>query len=205
MVARRRLGLSRCSVRFRRCRRSEIAKTPALSYASYHYSPSDSQIVRRPGKTIFVRCVLAFRSGLQPQWLDILTATETASAETILDSLVSLRVPLRQTTAPALGGSFQTIYTFTGADSSSVLPSGGMTFAAGKLWGTAGGGASNYGTIYSINSDGSGFTTNYAFTGTDNSSINPRGGLTLAGGQLWGTAQGGGAGLRNHLQRQCRW
>ena len=64
----------------------------------------------------------------------------------------------------------------------------------GALWGTAGGGAPGYGTIFSANVDGSGLTTQYTFTGTVNSSILPNAGLTLVGSALFGTAGGGAPG-----------
>jgi uncharacterized repeat protein (TIGR03803 family) len=65
--------------------------------------------------------------------------------------------------------------------------SNGFAYGVARFGGTAG-----YGTIYTIPTNGSSFTTLYSFTnGTDGA--NPYGGLLLSGTTLYGVASGGGA------------
>ncbi len=88
---------------------------------------------------------------------------------------------------------FTTLYSFTnGADGSG--PYGGLVLAGGTLYGTTEtGGNSNYGTVFSVNTDGTGFTTLHGFTnGSDGS--HPHGGVTVSGNTLYGTSWGGGGG-----------
>ena len=70
--------------------------------------------------------------------------------------LASLLLVCAPAPLPVLAATIQTLYTFTGADNSSTVPSGGLTYADGKLWGTAGGVNDGYGSIYSISPSGSG-------------------------------------------------
>jgi uncharacterized repeat protein (TIGR03803 family) len=79
-----------------------------------------------------------------------------------------------------------------------VLPySGVMVDHLGNLFGTAqGGGANDYGTVFELTPSGSGWTYSiiYSFQNLDDGNF-PRGGLiTDAQGNLYGTANGGGAG-----------
>ncbi len=55
----------------------------------------------------------------------------------------------------------------------------------------AGGGTSGYGTVFAVNTNGSGFTNLHSFTGSDGA--NPYAGLILSGNTLYGTAQQGGS------------
>ncbi len=63
-----------------------------------------------------------------------------------------------------------------------------------RIWGvTPNGGANQKGTVFSVNADGTGFTTVFAFT--DSSGWGPEGGLCLApNGMLYGTTLLGGLG-----------
>ncbi len=81
-------------------------------------------------------------------------------------------------------------YTFTGG-ADGTQPSGPLAVDTnGTLYGTAlGGGSGSNGTIFSISSDGTGFTTLYNFTnGTDGAA--PASGVILSGSTLYGTAWG---------------
>jgi uncharacterized repeat protein (TIGR03803 family) len=100
------------------------------------------------------------------------------------------------------GSGFITLHTFNGTGDGSI-PYDGLLLSGGTLYGTAyGGGTSDYGTIFKINTDGSGFavlmsfptTEQNPFTGnygnTDGAS--PEGGLAMAGNTLFGTTTAGG-------------
>ncbi|MCX6921879.1 MAG: hypothetical protein NT154_01480 [Verrucomicrobia bacterium] len=77
-----------------------------------------------------------------------------------------------------------------------------MILSGNTLYGTAErGGASGYGTVFSVNTDGSGFTTVYSFTaptvpggsGTNSDGAVPWSGVILSGNVLYGTATQGGS------------
>jgi uncharacterized repeat protein (TIGR03803 family) len=96
------------------------------------------------------------------------------------------------------GMRFMTLYTFTGG-SDGANPEGGLILSGDKLYGTSTGDASdNAGTVFSVNSDGTGFTNLHSFTvvpnvnGTNSDGYNPIAGLVLSGGTLYGTAPYGG-------------
>jgi len=90
------------------------------------------------------------------------------------------------------GTGFTNLHSFTGG-SDGVGPSGSLILAGKTLYGTAqAGGSSGRGTVFALNTDGTGFTNLHSFTGASDG-IGPSGGLTLAGKTLYGTAQGGGS------------
>ena len=69
-------------------------------------------------------------------------------------------------------------------------PSGGLVFTGGTLYGaTTTGGLSGYGTIYAINTDGTGFQPIYSFVKPDG--IHPNSDLVVIGGVIYGTTQNG--------------
>jgi uncharacterized repeat protein (TIGR03803 family) len=78
-------------------------------------------------------------------------------------------------------------------------PIGDLILSGNTLYGTTqvGGTNSGQGTIFSVNTDGSGFQTLYTFTNTPDAGFtngaNPYGGLLLSQGNLYGTARNGGA------------
>jgi uncharacterized repeat protein (TIGR03803 family) len=89
------------------------------------------------------------------------------------------------------GLGFKALYGFTnGSDGS--MPMAGLLLSGSTLYGNTyyGGvydGQPGYGTIFSLNTDGSGFKTLYTFTnGFDGA--NPEGGLIISGNTLYGTA-----------------
>jgi len=101
-------------------------------------------------------------------------------------------------TAAHLGAQvFTTLYSFTGTDfpiltnSDGALPNS-LVLSGNTLYGTAtAGGSSGQGTVFRINTDGTGFRTLYSFTGGSDGAI--PGGLLLSGGTLYGTAFYGGS------------
>ena len=102
------------------------------------------------------------------------------------------------------GTGFSLLHTFTASAEGcpdGCQPFGSLTLSGSKLFGMTrdggnGGFGSGDGTLYSINTDGTGFNVILRF---DNSNgIYPRGSLTLSGSTLYGmTAQGGGTDPEN--------
>jgi uncharacterized repeat protein (TIGR03803 family) len=103
------------------------------------------------------------------------------------------------------GAGFTTLHNFTAAsggfppvNSDGVNPRAGLILSDNTLYGTAhGGGSSGHGTVFAVNTDGTGFTTLYSFTALNNSTnsdgANPIAGLILSGNTLYGTARDGGS------------
>jgi uncharacterized repeat protein (TIGR03803 family) len=102
------------------------------------------------------------------------------------------------------GTGFTNLYSFTelslmgGTNTDGVIPTAGLILPGNTLYGTAsGGGTSNKGTVFALNTDGTGFTNLHNFTNdpglanSDGASPNAR--LLLSGGTLYGTTAMGGA------------
>lgn len=71
-------------------------------------------------------------------------------------------------------------------------PGGGLVLLNGKLYGTTfSGGYENYGTVFTVNADGSDYTTLHYFMNADGAT--PRGSLILSGETLYGVTQYGGS------------
>ena len=103
------------------------------------------------------------------------------------------------------GIGFAVIYTFTASDPTSgtngdgAFPLAGLVTAGNSLYGTtSGGGSGGNGTVFKVNSDGSGFAALHGFTATDpntganNDGAAPSASLVLTNGILYGTATRGG-------------
>jgi uncharacterized repeat protein (TIGR03803 family) len=72
-------------------------------------------------------------------------------------------------------------------------PQAGLVLSGSTLYGaTSTGGATGNGTVFAVNTDGTGFTNLYSFQGWSDGA-NPQAGLVLSGGKLFGTTQFGGA------------
>jgi uncharacterized repeat protein (TIGR03803 family) len=103
------------------------------------------------------------------------------------------------------GTGFATVYSFTelsgtsglfgnGTNSDGANPNAGLIVSGNTLYGTAEeGGPSGYGTMFKVNTDGTGFATLYGFTNGSDGDF-PLAGLILSGNTLYGTASGGTAG-----------
>jgi uncharacterized repeat protein (TIGR03803 family) len=90
------------------------------------------------------------------------------------------------------GTGFSVLYTFTNGNDG-AHPYGGLILLSNTLFGTAEeGGYSGNGTVFSIDTNGTGFTVLHAFTG-GNDGANPYAGLTLSSNTLYGAAQNGGS------------
>jgi uncharacterized repeat protein (TIGR03803 family) len=86
---------------------------------------------------------------------------------------------------------FTDLYNFTGGNDGSG-PHAGLTLSGHTLYGTtSSGGAYTNGTLFAINTDGSGFTNLYSFTGGGDGA-DPQTDLILSGNTLYGTAASGG-------------
>jgi uncharacterized repeat protein (TIGR03803 family) len=97
------------------------------------------------------------------------------------------------------GSSFTTIYSFTaytsGTNSDGASPLGRLVLSGDTLYGTtsAGGVANGFGSIFKVNTDGTGFTTLHLFgvSGVSDPAF-PMAGLVLSGSTLYGTTEAGG-------------
>jgi uncharacterized repeat protein (TIGR03803 family) len=89
------------------------------------------------------------------------------------------------------GTGFTNLHNFSAA-TDGAIPSGGLILSGNVLYGTAlAGGSAGSGTVFAMNTDGTGFTTLHNFvSGSDGA--NPSAGLILAGNALYGTAFNGG-------------
>jgi uncharacterized repeat protein (TIGR03803 family) len=88
------------------------------------------------------------------------------------------------------GTGFTTLYSFTGG-SDGTFPRGSLVLSNNTLYGTAlHGGSSGNGTVFAVNTDGTGFTTLYSFTGGSDGT-SPQAGLLLSGKTLYGTTSTG--------------
>jgi uncharacterized repeat protein (TIGR03803 family) len=89
------------------------------------------------------------------------------------------------------GAGFTNLHTFTGGNDG-ANPYAGLIVAGSTLFGTAGNGGTNYdGTLFSLTTDGSSFTTLHAFAYIPDGG-DPRADLILAGNTIYGTAENGG-------------
>ncbi len=107
-------------------------------------------------------------------------------------------------TGPVTAQTFTTLYSFTSTsgvapypNSDGASPQAGLILSGRTLYGTAVvGGSSGSGTVFAINTDGTGFTNLHSFTalnnGTNSDGANPLAGLALSGDTLYGTAFWGG-------------
>jgi uncharacterized repeat protein (TIGR03803 family) len=96
------------------------------------------------------------------------------------------------------GNSFTVLRNFsapnpnTGTNSDGANPAAALILSGSALYGTTqNGGAGAAGTIFKLNTNGTGFTNTYSFTG-GNDGGNPVAPLLLSGSTLYGTAQNGG-------------
>jgi uncharacterized repeat protein (TIGR03803 family) len=86
------------------------------------------------------------------------------------------------------------LHSFTGAPAEGSTPFGAPTLDGSTLYGiTYDGGASGWGTIYRLNTDGSGFQTLHSFTGAPGDGSDANGPLMLSGSTLYGVTYTGGA------------
>jgi uncharacterized repeat protein (TIGR03803 family) len=94
---------------------------------------------------------------------------------------------------------FSNVYSFTGADDGN-WPHARLSLSGNTIYGTTViGGLSGVGTVYKVNTDGTGYQNLHSFTTTSGNTLtnsdgaNPYGGLVVSGNYLFGTARNGGA------------
>jgi uncharacterized repeat protein (TIGR03803 family) len=95
------------------------------------------------------------------------------------------------------GTGFTNLHSFTatvsGTNSDGTYPFPGLVVSGNTIYGMATyGGAKSYGTVFALNTDGSGFTTLYSFIGYPQGAQNPQGGLILSGHTFYGATEFGG-------------
>ena len=92
------------------------------------------------------------------------------------------------------GTGYMILHSFTGGANDGAGPRGSLTLSGTILYGmTEFGGSSDVGTVFSINTDGTGFNLQLSFVGTSTTAGNPMGDLTLSGATLYGMTFWGGA------------
>ena len=99
------------------------------------------------------------------------------------------------------GTGFTTLHSFTalsaryyqgGTNSDGAIPVAGLVLSGNTLYGTAEyGGTNGNGTVFALNTNGTGFTTLHSFTNNPDGA-NPYAGLVLSGNTLYGTTFNGG-------------
>jgi uncharacterized repeat protein (TIGR03803 family) len=137
---------------------------------------------------------------------DILYGTASAGGGSGLGTVFKLNTD---------GTGFAAVYSFSGTSVASVgfpaytnrdgaNPTSGLILSGATLYGTAEfGGSSGHGTVFKVNTDGTGFTILHNFSGIPSADVStpftnsdggfPTGGLILSGNTLYGTAGGGGS------------
>jgi uncharacterized repeat protein (TIGR03803 family) len=98
------------------------------------------------------------------------------------------------------GTGFRTLHIFTATNapphntnSDGACPAAGLILSGNTLYGMAYlGGSSGHGTVFAVNTDGTGFTTLHSFAGVKDGA-NPRAALILSGNSLYGMTSTGGA------------
>jgi uncharacterized repeat protein (TIGR03803 family) len=90
------------------------------------------------------------------------------------------------------GTGFAVIKYFTDAEDDGDYPKGGLTLVGNVLYGTATEGDGDFGTVFAINTDGTGYTILKDYTGAPNDGSDPQSGLILSGSTLYGTTSAGG-------------
>ena len=96
--------------------------------------------------------------------------------------------------------SFTAFSGFNNTNSDGASPVAGLILSGNTLYGSAEyGGTNGYGTVFKVNTDGSGFTNLHSFTATSGSypptnsdGVYPQAGLILSGNILYGTGSQGG-------------
>ena len=88
--------------------------------------------------------------------------------------------------ATSARGATMILHSFTGGASDGSYPFGSLTLSGLKLYGlTTGGGSSDGGTLFCVNTDGTGFGLLHNFTGAVGDGASPLGSLTLSGSKIW--------------------
>ncbi len=91
------------------------------------------------------------------------------------------------------GTGFVLLHEFAGGANDGAYPYDSLTLDGSALFGmTRGGGDGNFGTVFKINPDGSGFTLLHEFAGGGNDGAYPYGSLTIRDAKMYGMTNRGG-------------
>jgi len=91
------------------------------------------------------------------------------------------------------GTGYTVLHNFSGGSADGATPGSSMTLMGDVLYGlTTFGGSKNYGTVFKINTDGTGYTVLYNFRGAPWDGSHPQGSLLFSGGMLYGMTPFGG-------------
>ncbi len=97
------------------------------------------------------------------------------------------------------GSAYTVLHSFAGGARDGSDSRAGLTLVGSTLYGTTyTGGSAGDGTVFSVNTDGSGYNVLHSFTGGPDDGINPEAGLTQVGSALYGTTYSGGIGAPRH-------
>jgi len=113
--------------------------------------------------------------------------------ERFLKTLLTLVAVSLHTFGPsrAISQTFKTLHSFQGSDG--ATPVAGLVLSGKRLYGTTrNGGAASNGTVFALNTDGTGFTNLHHFTGGSDGAA-PAANLILSSSKLYGTTSGGGS------------
>ncbi len=92
------------------------------------------------------------------------------------------------------GTGFVVLHSFAGGASDGADPLGSLILKGSTLYGmTSGGGTYSYGTIFKVNTNGTGFALLHTFTGGASDGAGPYGSLILKGSALYGMTYIGGS------------
>lgn len=123
---------------------------------------------------------------------------KTTHKNLLLLSILATSLTLILTSA-AKAQILTTLYSFSprnsNTNSDGAYPSANLLLLGNTLYGTTQfGGTSGVGSVFSINTDGTGFTNQHSFAGSFYDGANPVGGLIVSGGTFYGTTSSGGGG-----------
>jgi len=91
------------------------------------------------------------------------------------------------------GSGYTLLHSFAGGAADGAFPFGSLVISGSALYGmTYYGGDSDYGTVFKMETDGSGFTLLHEFAGGTADGASPRGSLILSGSALYGMTYYGG-------------
>lgn len=92
------------------------------------------------------------------------------------------------------GAGYSVLHTFSGGPGDGAYPMGDLLLDGKSFYGlTTQGGTANLGTLFRLNTDGSGYTNLHSFAGYPGDGSGPPGSLALDGSTVYGMTQAGGA------------
>ena len=96
------------------------------------------------------------------------------------------------------GGGFTLLHTFANGAADGKAPSGSLIIAGDTIYGaTSAGGANGWGTVFRMNTNGTGYLNLHSFANVTTDGRSPYGSVTLAGATLYGMTGFGGGGSGN--------